>query len=144
LCRPFGEIIIDASRPAFVVGFHLPEAVNCVGILVVIDNVVMPPAHEDQVVETAALDGALLSVIASAAGRAPLMWQILATTVSPAISAAGQPGKAQGLLESANNRFLAGTLGSARSRLLVTENLLWWHVLSSTCCVGSRFAQVAL
>ena len=40
------------------------------------------------------------------------MWQIFPTTVSPSTSVAVQRGKAQRLLESANNRFLVGRLGS--------------------------------
>jgi hypothetical protein len=48
VCRPFGEIVVDARRrAAFVVSFHLQESVNRVRFLVGINHVVVPPAHED-------------------------------------------------------------------------------------------------
>jgi hypothetical protein len=38
------------SYPLFVIGFHLDEALDCVGLLVTVDDRVMGAAQQDQII----------------------------------------------------------------------------------------------
>jgi hypothetical protein len=70
-CRLVCEFIRDRGRPPLVIRLHLQQAFRAVRFLIVVNHVVVPSAHKHQVIETVALDGALIVIIPCAAGPRP-------------------------------------------------------------------------